>query len=149
MRLLADQKTQGLWLRYWSEKCLMSTFFPGTLPWLLAPPQKPKGAPDVLQIERFEEMFHITSELVARFFCPSAIMSLICVVVVAFKSPLLHFPIIFRVVIQSSGQHRKLCLIAEPTRRLVTCKMQLSNYGIYTRCRDVSLGEEIQVFLES
>lgn len=82
------------------------------------------------------------AEFVVRFFCPSAIMSLTCVVVVAFISPLLHFPMIFRVVFQSSGQHRKLSLIAEPTRRLVMCKMLLSNFDIYTRCRDVSLGDD-------
>lgn len=142
MRLLADQKTQGLFLRYWSEKCLTSTFFPGTLPWLLAPAQKPKGAPDVLQ-SASKKCFTLHAEFVVRFFCPSAIMSLTCVVVVAFISPLLHFPMIFRVVSQSSGQHRKLSLITEPTRRLVMCKMLLSNFDIYTaRCRDVSLGDD-------
>ena len=140
MRLLADQKTQGLWLRYWSEKCLTSTFFPGTLPWLLAPAQKPKGGPDVLQSA--SKKCFITCRIHGSIFCPSAIMSLICVVVVALMSPLLHFPMIFRVVFQSSGQHRKLSLIAEPTRQLVMCKMLLSNFGIYTKCRGVSLGDD-------
>ena len=119
-------------------KCLTSTFFPGTLPWLLAPAQKPKRQPDVLQTA-LKKCFTLHAECVARFFCPSDnyVIDLCCCR--CLQSPLLHFLMIFRVVFQSSGQHRKLSLIAEPTRRLVMCKVLLSHFDIYTRCRDVSL----------
>lgn len=103
-----------------------------------SPGPKPKGGPDVLQ-SASKKRFTLHAELVVRFFCQSAIMSSTCVVLVAFMSPLLHFPMIFRVVFQSSGQHRKLSLIAEPTRRLVMCKMLLSNFGIYIQGVEIYL----------
>ena len=120
--------TKRTLLRYWSEKCLTSTFFPGTLPWLLAPAEKPNGGADVL-LSALKKCFTLHAELLARFFCPSAnyVIDLCCYC--CLQSPLLHFPMIFRAVFQSSGQHRKQSLIAEPTRRLVMCKMLLSNFG--------------------
>ena len=57
------------------------------------------------------------------FFVRQQILLLICGLVISVN---LNSLLIFRVVFQSSGQHRKLSLVVGPTRRRVMCKMLLT-----------------------
>ena len=58
-----------------------------------------------------------------NFFVDQQILLLICGLVTSVNRNSL---LIFRVVFQSSGQHRKLSLVVGPTRRRVMCKMLLT-----------------------
>ena len=74
--------------------------------------------------EHYEEIYlNAWSKGGTIFFVRQQILLLSCGLVISVNRNSL---LIFRVVFQSSGQHRKLSLVVGPTRRRVMCKMLLT-----------------------